>query len=250
MEVISNLFLNLLIVLHTTTGNLGLAILFFTFLVRTALLPLTLPSLRAREQINKLQPQLKKLKRKYTDKKALQKAQMDLYKRYNVNPLAGCLPQIVQIGLLILIYRVLLEMLGPDTSIVDLHTSFLWFDLTQPDSTYVLPVLTAVTQLFLSLMIAPGGEVPDLVPNASKSKKVIEDNKKEEDFAEMAASMQQQMIFIMPIMTGFIAINFPSGVALYWVATTLFSIGQQLYISGPGGLVMYFQRAKLFFVRT
>lgn len=250
MEIISEAFFSLLVFLNTTTGSLGLAILSFTILVRSALLPLTLPSLRSREQINKLQPELKKLKNKFKDKKELQKAQMDLYKKYNVNPLAGCLPQLVQIVLLIMIYRVLLRMLGTSPEDLNINTSFFWLDLTKPDQTHILPVLTAVSQLFLSLMIAPGGETPDLVPNTSLSKKVIKENEKEEDFAEMASSMQKQMIFIMPIMTGFIALNFPSGVALYWVATTLFSIAQQMYISGPGGIVLYFQRIKLFLAKS
>jgi len=71
-------------------------------------------------------------------------------------------------------------------------------------------------------------------------------NEKEESFADMAASMQQQMLFIMPVMTGFIALNFPAGLGLYWVFTTVFSIGQQWYVSGPGGLVHYTKKAVAF----
>src|SRR5258708_5024385 len=107
---------------------------------------------------------------------------------------------------------------------------------------YVLPVLAGLTQLILSVMILPGGEVVDIVPNDSKNKKVIEENKKEEDSADMAATMQKQMLFMMPIMTGFIALRFPSGLTLYMVATTIFSIGQQLLLSGPGGLTLYIKR--------
>lgn len=123
-------------------------------------------------------------------------------------------------------------------------------NLEQPDTTFILPVVAGVTQFLLSLMIIPGGEVRDIVPNDSKSKKVQKENEKEEDMAEMAASMQKQMIFIMPFMTVVIATQFPSGLAVYWVATTLFSIGQQLAISGPGGLVTYYQRARLFITNT
>jgi YidC/Oxa1 family membrane protein insertase len=74
---------------------------------------------------------------------------------------------------------------------------------------------------------------------------VQKENEKEEDFAEMAAKMQQQLLFLMPIMTGVIAFQFPAGLALYWITTTLFSIGQQYYISGLGGIKTYYQRAKI-----
>ena len=119
---------------------------------------------------------------------------------------------------------------------------FFWFNLSQPDSTYILPILAGVTQLILSLMVSPGGEVRDIVPNKSKSKKVQKLNKKEENTADMAATMQQQMIFIMPVMMGVLASRFPSGLALYWVISTVFSIGQQYFVSGLGGLKIYYNR--------
>jgi hypothetical protein len=91
-------------------------------------------------------------------------------------------------------------------------------------------------------MLAPGAEIPDVVPNNSKLKKIKDANEKEEDTAEMAQTMQRQMMFIMPVMTGFIALKFPSGLALYWVASTIFSVVQQYFVSGPGGLTLYVER--------
>jgi len=236
-----------LIELMTLTGSLGTAIIIFTIILRSILLPLTLPSLRAQNKMRELKPELDKLKKKHgKDKKAMQQAQVELYQKYNVNPLAGCLPQLAQIAVLIVLYHALISFLGESAySGVELITHFLWLDLRVADSLFILPVVAGITQLILSLMIAPGGEVVDQVPNKSKSKKVQEKNEKEEDMAEMAASMQQQMIFIMPFMTVFIATQFPSGLALYWVITTIFSIVQQYFISGPGGLVTYYQRAKV-----
>jgi YidC/Oxa1 family membrane protein insertase len=240
MQIITDIFIQLLTLLNDLTGNLGLAIITFTFLIRSALLPISLPSLKATKKMQDLQPEISKLKKKHkNDNKALQQAQMELYKKYNVNPLAGCLPQLVQLGVLIFLYQALISFLNNATAI---NMQFLWLDLSKSDQLYVMPVLAAVTQLILSLMIAPGAETPDIVPNVNKSKKVREENKKEEDVAEMAKSMQQQMLFIMPIMTGFFALRFPSGLALYWVATTVFSVGQQYYISGFGGLKTYWLR--------
>lgn len=235
-------FTQLLSFLSTTIGSLGWAIVAFTFLVRLALYPLTSSSLRAQKKIRDLQPELKKLGTKHKgDKQALQRAQMELYQKYNVNPLAGCLPQLVQIFLLIVLYQALLAFLNGGME-NGANLEFFWLNLGQPDPTYALPVLAAVTQLILSLMIAPGAEIPDVVPNKSSNKKVKKTNEKEEDMAEMAASMQQQMLFIMPIMTGVIALRFPSGLALYWVVATVFSIAQQYFISGWGGLTTYYQR--------
>jgi YidC/Oxa1 family membrane protein insertase len=246
MQPIIDVISNFILFLYQLTGNLGAALILFTLAIRSVLFPLTLSSLKAGNNIKKLQPELKELQKKHKgDKTAMQQAQMDLYKKYNVNPLAGCLPQLLQIGVLIVLYQVLVEFLAQsEIHGIQINPSFLWLQLNHPDPTYILPVLAGVTQLILSLMIAPGAEKTDEVPNQSKKKKVQEENKKEEDFAEMAQSMQQQMIFIMPVMTGILALQFPAGLSLYWVITTLFSIGQQWYVSGWGGLVMYLQRIQ------
>ena len=194
-----------------------------------------------------LKPDLDKLKAKFkNDKAGLQQAQLDLYKKYNINPLAGCLPQLAQFGVLIILYQTLLHFLKqPIFNGIPLNFAFGWFDLSQPDKLYILPILAAVSQLVLSLMLAPATEVKDLVPNQSKKPKIQAANKQEENTADMAATMQQQMLFMMPIMTGIFAINFPSGLALYWVATTVFSIVQQYFVSGLGGISTYYQRIKL-----
>lgn len=244
MNIINEFLLQILVQLHQITGNLGLAILSFTLLIRLILVPLSLPSLKSQKKMKELHPELKKLKEIHgDDKKALQLAQMELYKKHNVNPLSGCLPQLIQIVFLIVLYQVLVNFVShSEINGIQLNPDFLWLNLTAPDSLFILPVLAGLTQLFLSVMILPGGETPDIIPNDSKSKKVAVANKKEEDAAEMAASMQKQMLFIMPIMTAFIAIRFPSGLALYWVASTVFSIVQQYFISGWGGITLYSSR--------
>lgn len=248
MNSVNQVLIEFLVQLHQLTGNLGLAILAFTAIVRFLLLPLSLPGMSSQKKMRAIQPELKKLKDIHgDDKKALQMAQMELYKKHNVNPLAGCLPQIVQIVLLIVLYNVLSSFVSKtEVNGILLNPNFGWLNLTQPDRLFVLPILAGITQLILSLMIVPGGETPDIVPNDSKIKKVKEANKQEEDAAEMAAAMQKQMIFIMPIMTAFIAIRFPSGLALYWVASTVFSIVQQYFTTGWGGVTLYAKRAALF----
>lgn len=242
---IKDFTIQILFQLYQVTGNLGIAIIVLTILIRFLLVPLSLGSLRSQKKIQDLKPEIDKLKKQHgKDKVKLQQAQMELYKKYNINPLAGCLPYLVQIVLLIILYQVLHQFIGQtEMNGVSINPHFYWLDLSKPDPLHVLPVLAGVTQFILSLMISPGAEVKDVVPNDSKKKAVQKANEKEEDFAEMAASMQKQMLFMMPIMTGFIAWRFQSGLALYWVITTIFSVVQQYYISGWGGLISYWKLA-------
>lgn len=237
--------IQILFQLYLLTGDLGLAIIALTLLIRFLLVPLSLKSLKSQKKMQDLKPEIDKLKKIHgKDKVKMQQAQMELYKKYNINPLGGCLPYLVQIILLILLYRVMLQFIAQtEMNGVAIHTAFLWMDLSKPDPLHILPVLAGISQFILSLMIAPGAEVPDLVPNDSKKKEVQKENEKEEDFADMAAGMQKQMLFFMPIMTGFIALRYPSGLALYWVVTTIFSVVQQYFISGLGGITSYWKLA-------
>lgn len=233
--------------LYSIVGDLGLSIIAMTLLIRSLLLPLVIPSLKARKKLKKIKPKLDKLKNKHKgDQQALQQAQMKLYQKYNVNPLAGCLPQILKIVILLGLYRALQSFLeqGQVQGVI-IDPQFLWLNLTQPDPKYILPILAGLIQLVLALMISPGGEVRDIIPNESQSEKTKQENKEEEDSAEMAKAMQQQMIYIMPFFTAFIATKFPAGVAVYWVTTNLFSIVQQYFVSGLGGLKTYWQRLKM-----
>ncbi len=251
MNAIFSIFNTVLTTIYSATGNLGLTIIAFTVIMRLLLLPLTIPSIKAQKQMMTLQPEIAKLKRKHgKDQKAMQAAQMELYKKYNINPLSGCLPQLAQIAVLILLYNALTHFIKiGQVNGIALNTTFLWFNLSLPDKSYVIPILAAATQFIMSLMVVPATEIPDEVPNKSKIAKVKDANKKEEDVAEMAATMQQQMLFIMPIVIGISALNFPAGVGLYWIVTTVVSIIQQFVLSGPGGLVTYARRAHLLFLR-
>lgn len=232
--LVYNPILNSLLFLYELLGgNLGLAIITLTLVVRGLLIPFTLPSMKSAKQIAKIKPELDVLKKKYAkDPKMLQQKQLELYKKHNINPAGGCLPFIVQFIFLIALYRVFIDSLGNGAingTVVD--TQFLSWNLNEKDTTYVLPVLAGVLQLFTSLAIMPAVEDD---PQKRKGKK-----EEKEDVAEMAQSLQQQMVFLMPAMTVFFALQFPSGLALYWVITTAFSLVQQLIISGPGGLLKY-----------
>ncbi len=229
--------LNFLILLtHVFGGNLGLGIIALTATIRTLLIPLTLPSLRSAQKIRDLKPELDKLKKRFKpeDKTGFQKAQIDFYKQHGINPASGCLPNIFQFIILIALYQVFINSLNLQE--YNLNTRFLWLDLAKPDQLFILPLLAGLIQLILSLMLTPAIE---------HHKETT--SQKTEDVQDMAETMQQQMLFIMPVMTTIIALRFPSGLALYWTITTFFSLLQQYFVSGWGGLNKYFAKAKTFF---
>jgi YidC/Oxa1 family membrane protein insertase len=245
MAFLTDLVLQCLLFINSLVGNIGLAIIIFTVLFRLIILSFTYKSLKSMGKMRELNGELKELRKKYkNDPQALNLAQLELYKRHNINPLSGCLPQLLQIFMLIVFYNALRQLIGMEGLA---GTQFLWFDVTTPDSYHVIPIIAVISQLFLSLMISPGGETPNLVPDEAKKKSLQELNKKEEDTAEMAAMMQKQMLFMMPLMSGFIAWGLPAGLGFYWIVSTIFSIGQQFFISGAGGLKIYAHRLALKF---
>ncbi len=225
--------LNTLLWLYGVLGNnLGLAIIFLTLIVRGILIPFTLPQLKSAKKIAALKPELDALKKKHGhDPKLFQQKQVEFYKTHNVNPAAGCLPFITQFIVLIALYQVFMNSLGNGALGSGVSTVFFWWDLATKDSTYALPILAGVIQLVMSLALLPAIENEPEKRKGTKAQK--------EDIADMAQSMQQQMVFMMPVMTVIFSLQFPSGLALYWVISTAFSLVQQLVISGPGGLLRY-----------
>lgn len=224
--------------LYNATGHsLGLAIILLTLAVRFILIPFTLPQLKSAKKMASLKPELDALKKKHGhDAKLFQQKQMEFYKTHGVNPAAGCLPFIAQFVVLIALYQVFMSTLGGN-GMGEVSATFLLWDLKSKDTTYVLPILAGLLQFVMSLTILPAVEnQPEKRPGTPEQK---------QDVAEMATSMQQQMVFMMPIMTVIFSLQFPSGLALYWVITTAFSLVQQLLVSGPGALLVYAKKYKL-----
>ena len=245
--------LNLLIFFYQILfQNLGLAILVMTLVLRAVLIPLTLPTLKAAQKQKDLAPELKKLKEKYKDnKEKLAKAQMELYRQHGINPAAGCLPQIMQLVVLIALYQVFIQVLSNDTQAVLKLNEILYFDflkldpgrminasfgpwnLAQSDPFFVLPILAGVAQLLLAKIMRPA-----VVEGEKQAKKTPD---KSDD---LMYTMQEQMLYMMPLMTIFIGWRLPSGLVLYWLATTVFSLAQQYFVSGLGGLEPWLRKIK------
>jgi YidC/Oxa1 family membrane protein insertase len=232
--MISKPLLDLLLLFYRLLGeNLGVAIIAMTVFIRLLLLPLTLPSIKATRKIRELGPELEELKKKYKkDKQALAQAQLKLYQKHGVNPAAGCLPQIVQIVILIALFQAFRLALASDESI---NRQFFYLDLTKPDLISIpsiklfaweirsLPgafLIGAAVVQFLSSRAMMGSATAAQIK--AKETEPVED--------DIASSMQKQMLYMMPIMTLFIGLSFPSGLVLYWLTFSAFLLVQQLIL--------------------
>ncbi len=224
---------NLLILLYIIMPDLGVVIIILTIGIRFILIPLTKKSIESQKKMQEVQPELKKIQEKYKHDKQLQGQKvMQFYKDKKVNPAGGCLPMIIQLIFLITLYRVF--MLGlSSTGISELLYNFVknpgtlspiafgFFDLSKPS--IVLASITAIAQYFQGKMMLVNKKTNN-IKQQLKNKKI---DSKDPDFGTM---MQQQMIYMGPILTIVIGIKFASGLILYWLITTLFMIAQQWFV--------------------
>lgn len=225
-DLLVNPLLNLLVFLHNVIPghDLGVAIIIITIVIRFLVVPLSIKASRSQRKMKQLMPELSLLKEQHKeDQQALARAQMEFYKRNGVSPFASCLPVLIQFPILIALYNVLREglaQINPDQiySFIyapeKLNATFLGIvDLSVPEK-YVLPILAGGLQYILGIMTTP-----------------IDNSKN----AGPEAAMAKNMVFMLPLMTAFFALSLPSGISLYWVAGTLFSVLQQVYVNHEKG---------------
>lgn len=209
-------------------NNLGLGILALTLIIRVILFPLTLPALKVAQKQKEISGELSDLKERFKDdKKKLAEEQLKLFQKHGINPAAGCLPQILQLVVLIALYQVFIKVLGFDgqasnlpTQYAFIETRFLYLDLLKPDPLLILPGLAGAAQFLMTKMMLP------VVKREEKLAKKTEDKK--DDFMY---NMQEQMLYLGPVFTVLISWKLPAGLSLYWLATTIFSIIQQGWVS-------------------
>ena len=255
--------LNALVFLYGVLfNNFGLAIIVLTVALRLVLVPLTLPSLRAAKKMKELAPELEKLKSKYkNDKQKLAKAQMELYRRHGANPAAGCLPQIIQLIILIALYRAFLGVLQSNGDIVQklneilysslqlspgtvINTNFLYLNLAKPD-VFHLPGLPIPLPGFVLIAAALVQFISSkmMLPVVAQSQALAKKTETKKD--DLASSLQTQMVYLFPLMTIFIGYSFPSGLILYWFIFSFSTAVQQYFVSGFGGLEPWLKKLKL-----
>ncbi|MDQ6883463.1 MAG: YidC/Oxa1 family membrane protein insertase [Candidatus Dormibacteraeota bacterium] len=209
-------------------GPFGIAIIILTILIKLVLSPVfqyqLTTSRRVQAEQRRIAPQLAAIRKKYKkDPQRLNTETMALYKEHNINPLAqmsGCLPALVQSPILIALFYVIRD---AHQSLPIHNFSFLSIALDhtalqkgQVFLAILLPILAGLTTFVQTKMMTPAGGTAGQDPTQ--------------------AAMTQNMTMIMPVFIGFISLQFAAALALYWVVSNLFSIGQQYFITGWGSL--------------
>jgi YidC/Oxa1 family membrane protein insertase len=210
----------ILIALIMPGQSLGWAIIILTIIIRLILVPSTNSATKAQKKMKKLQPKLQKIKEQYKDDKAAQgQKTLELYRKYKINPLGSCLPILIQLPILYILFYIF-RIIGQQGHRFDLlyawvpqpehlNMIFLGIDLSQPD-VWVLPITAGALQFISAWQMKPQ-----------------DDKKKEPDFA---TTLTRQMLFLFPLMTIWFARMFPAALPLYWATSTAFLIIQQQII--------------------
>ena len=201
LSPIQNVLEIIIVWLHqNVVSNYGIVIILLTIIVRLILTPLTITQTRSMARMQKIQPQLKELQKKYKDdKQKLQQETMAFYKKNNVNPLAGCLPLILQMPVFFALFQALRNPTEKVTDVVK-DFNFLWMNLNERDPYYILVILMVAT-MFLSTKLST------------------------------TDPKQSKFMYILPVVFGFISWQFPAGILVYWVTTNVWSIGQQWIVN-------------------
>ena len=168
-----------------------------TVLVKLILYPLTKKQIESTKAMMEIQPKMKAIQEKYKDdKQRLNMELANLYKNEGVNPLAGCLPLLIQMPIMIGIFYGIRDFQYEGSA------SFLWMEsISAPDPTYILPVLSALTTFIASKQTMPA--------------------------TGAGGAQNKMMMYFMPLFIGYISLTFPAGLVLYWVVMNIMQIGQQ-----------------------
>ena len=205
--------------------DFGLAIILLTVVIRFILYPLSVKALNSQKVLQELQPKLKEIQKKYKDDKEKQaKETLELYRKEKINPFSGLLLVIIQLPILIALYRVFWSGLKPEELMhlygfvenpIHINAMFFSFiDLSKPNIWFA--VAAGIVQFYQTKMLIP---------------KQQKDKKKEFDISSI---MQKQMVYFFPFITIIILFKLPSALGLYWIASGVFSIIQQYLVLNKG----------------
>lgn len=225
-DLFVSIFINVLLWIYNIIGqNFGIAIILFTILIRIVTWPLNAQQMKGAKAMQDLQndKDWQAIQKKYAkDREKLAQEQMRVYREKGINPFGSCLPTLIQFPILIALYQAIIRALGatpldllklsqsinPDfldvTSLIPLNSKFLWMNLGQPEPFYILAIIVAVTTYVQSKLTLP----PSTNPN------------------DQSAAMGQSMTITMPLMLGWFALTFPSGLSVYFITSNLLGIIQ------------------------
>lgn len=221
LDPLTNLLRDALGFFFRFTGNYGVAIILLTVAVKVVLLPLNISQMKAMRKMQEVGPKVKELQAKHkSDPQKVNQETMKLYREHGVNPVAGCLPLLVQFPILIALFQAFQDpRLGPDVV-----PSFLGLNLSLPSASQhalivgltgislplglrylVLPLLAGLTTYWQTVVSTPMSTDPS----------------------------QKVMVYVMPLMIGYFSLSFPAGLSLYWVVSNVLSIIQAYFTPKP-----------------
>ncbi|HAS80988.1 MAG: membrane protein insertase [Candidatus Nomurabacteria bacterium GW2011_GWE1_32_28] len=202
-------------------GDVGVAIVILTLFVKTILFPLSQRSIESQMKMNLLAPELKKIKDSGKSKEEQAKQTFELYKNNKTNPFSGCLLVLIQIPIIFALYYVFLKGINLESGLLysfinpPEHINMLFFGILDiGQKSIVLAVLAGVSQYFQARLMP---------------KPVISDDKNSSFQNNFAKSMSTQMKYVFPFVIAFIAYSISGAVALYWITSNIFAVGQQMY---------------------
>jgi YidC/Oxa1 family membrane protein insertase len=218
----------LVLIARLSFGNFGVAIIVFTLVMRAVTWPLTQRQLHASRSMQGMQPRVQEIQKKHKDPRRRSEETMKLYREAGVSPLGCIWPMLVQFPIWIALYQSISFTLGatPESLLnlsqrlypvsylrtsVPLENHFLWLDLGQPDTTLIMAVLVGASTWVQQRLTTP------MNANADPQQQ----------------SMNQTMLWMMPLLFAFFTLQFPSGLALYWVATNTVGIVLQYSYRRP-----------------
>jgi len=219
------LFNSLVLLYNYIPGrDFGIAIIFLTLIIRIILYPISVKSINSQTALQKLQPQIQELQKKYkNDKEKQAREVLDLYKKEKINPFSGVLLALIQLPILIALYQVFWTGLDPKELAAlynfvfnpgQINPLFLTIiDLSKPSM--IFAILAGLAQYYQTKMLIPQKKTDS---GATKSE------------ADFSVIMQKQMVYFAPILTVIILANLPSALGLYWIVGGVFSIIQQYLI--------------------
>ena len=211
MNIISNALGHVLRIIFELVQNYGLSIILFTIVVKVLLLPLTIKQTKSTKAMQDIQPKILEIQTKYKDKPEKQQQEiMKICTEAKINPLAGCLPLLIQMPILIALFSVLREpvtygVFVDQAQFATASKVFLWIkDLTTPD--VILAVLSGATTFLMQTLMMPKDQ--------------------QQGFMKM-------MTYVMSAMMLFWGFSFPAGLTLYWTIGNVFAIAQHYLIMNP-----------------
>lgn len=212
-------------------GDVGLAVIILTILVKIALFPLSQRSIESQAKMKLLEPELKNIKASGASKEEQAKQTMELYKKHKTNPFSGCLLVLIQIPIIFALYYVFYKGIKFDGGLLysfvqvpeNINMNFLGLlDIGQ--KSLLLAILAGVSQFFQAYFMPATPTKVGVAPSGTPG------------FAEsFSKSMNMQMKYVFPFIVAFIAYSVSGAVALYWITSNVFQIGQQIYTNKKHG---------------